>query len=256
MRIALLSDIHGNPIALDAALADIQAQGEVDAYWVLGDLVALGYDPAGVLERLTALPNVRFVRGNTDRYVATGDRPLPTREQALADAALLDRLIDVAHTFAWTLGHVTATGWLSWLADLPLEQRLTLPDGTRLLGVHAAPGTDDGSGVRPTLGDAELAALVASSEADLVCVGHTHWPLDRTAGDVRVVNLGSISNPLAPDLRASYALLEADTSGYHLELRRVEYDRQAVIEALERVRHPGAGFIIPHFLGQRRPPWQ
>ncbi len=52
MRIALLSDIHGNSIALEAVLEDIQAQGDVDAYWVLGDLAAIGYDPVGVLERL------------------------------------------------------------------------------------------------------------------------------------------------------------------------------------------------------------
>ena len=47
MRLALFSDIHGNPIALDAVLADIAAEGGVNAYWVLGDLAAIGYDPVG-----------------------------------------------------------------------------------------------------------------------------------------------------------------------------------------------------------------
>ena len=55
MRLAILSDIHGNPLALDAVLADIQSQGEVDAYWVLGDFAALGYDPVTPLEKVTAL---------------------------------------------------------------------------------------------------------------------------------------------------------------------------------------------------------
>jgi hypothetical protein len=77
MRIALLSDIHGNPIALDAVLDDVQDQGGVDAHWELGDLAAIGYDPVGVLERLVALPNVQFARGNTDRYLVTGERPPP-----------------------------------------------------------------------------------------------------------------------------------------------------------------------------------
>ena len=54
MRLAILSDIHGNPVALDAVLADIQSQGEVDAYWVLGDFAALGYDPVTPLEKITA----------------------------------------------------------------------------------------------------------------------------------------------------------------------------------------------------------
>src|SRR5215470_15943264 len=88
MRLAIFSDIHGNPLALDAVLADIQRQGEVDVYWVLGDFAALGYDPVTPLERVTALPHASFTRGNTDRYVVTGDLPVPP-EQALHDAMLL-----------------------------------------------------------------------------------------------------------------------------------------------------------------------
>jgi len=56
MRVALLSDIHGNSIALEAVLNDIALQGGADAYWILGDLVALGPDPVHVLEQLSALP--------------------------------------------------------------------------------------------------------------------------------------------------------------------------------------------------------
>ena len=88
MRLAILSDIHGNPLALDAVLADIQSQGEVDAYWVLGDFAALGYDPVTPLETMTALPHASFTRGNTDRYVVTEDLPVPP-EKALEDPALL-----------------------------------------------------------------------------------------------------------------------------------------------------------------------
>ena len=54
MRQAILSDIHGNPLALNAVLADRERQGEVDAWWVLGDFAALGYDPVLPLERRTA----------------------------------------------------------------------------------------------------------------------------------------------------------------------------------------------------------
>ena len=76
-RIAILADIHGNSIALDAVLADLDARGVVDEYWVLGDLAAIGPDPIGTLDRLAALPGARFVRGNTDRYLLTGERPRP-----------------------------------------------------------------------------------------------------------------------------------------------------------------------------------
>ena len=55
MRIAILSDIHGNSVALDAVLTDIATQGAVDAYWLLGDLVALGPDPVGTRASESAL---------------------------------------------------------------------------------------------------------------------------------------------------------------------------------------------------------
>jgi predicted phosphodiesterase len=255
MRIAILSDIHGNAIALDAVLADIQSQGEPDLYWVLGDLVALGSNPADVLERLRALPNAQFVRGNTDRYTVSGDLPGRRVNEAATDAAAVAELIEAARTFAWTLGAVSATGHLGWLASLPLEQRLTLPDGTRLLGVHASPGRDDGPGIHPKLTDEELADALAGCGADLVFVGHTHVPLDRTSGGVRVVNLGSVSNPVTADLRASYVLLDAMESGYHVERRRVEYDRAAAIAALEASGNPSAAFIAVFLRGERRAPW-
>lgn len=255
MRIALLSDIHGNSIALDAVLADVEQNGGADAYWVLGDLVALGHDPVGVLQRLATLPQARFVRGNTDRYVATGDRPPPSADDVGAHPHLLATFAEISATFAWTQGALTAAGWLDWLTSLPLELRERLPDGTRLLGVHAAPGNDDGPGIPPDADDAEVGRRLAGCEADLICVGHVHWSLDRRMDGKHVVNLGSVSNPLPPDLRASYAVLQADTSGYAIQLRRVEYDRQAVIDAVERLRHPGAAFIIRHMRGQRIPRW-
>ena len=148
MKIVLLSDIHGNSIALDAVLADVAAQGGVDAYWILGDLAALGHDPVGAMERLARLPNARFVRGNTDRYLFAGDRPAPSLAEVQADPTRLPVLVEVEGTMAWTQGALTAGGWVEWLAQLPLEIEESLPDGTRVLGVHASPGRDDGMGLR------------------------------------------------------------------------------------------------------------
>lgn len=207
MRIALISDIHGNSIALDAVLADIEARGGVDAYWLLGDFSAMGHDPVGVLERVTKLPNAVFTRG-----------------------------------------------W-DWFANLPLEARMILPDGTRVLGVHAAPGLDDGPGIIPLLSDEELRALLKPAEADLVIVGHTHVPLDRTIAGMRVFNLGSVSNPLRDHLEASYAILETDEAGYALQLHYVAYDRKAVIEELHRIKHPAADSLAQILRGEIRPPW-
>ncbi len=250
MRLAILSDIHGNPLAMDAVLADIHSQGEVDAYWILGDFAALGYDPVTPLEKLTSLPHASFTRGNTDRYVVTEDLPVPP-EKALEDSTLLPQVIELARNFSWTRGYLSAAGWLDWLTNLPLEVRLTLPNGTRLLGVHASPGRDDGPGIQPRHSDDKLEQLLVGCEADVVIVGHTHVPLDRQVGKMRVINLGSVSNPVTPGLQATYVLLDADEHGYSIQLRRVDYDHEAVIKAIEHSRHPTPAFLIAYMRGER-----
>jgi len=256
MRIAVLSDIHGNSIALDAVLDDIADSGPVDEYWVLGDLVALGPDPVGVLDRLSATPNVKPIRGNTDRYVFACDRPPPSMEEAAADPGKLRALVECAATFSWTQGVVTNAGWLDWLADLPLEIACELPDGTRALAVHSAPGRDDGIGIKAGLRDDELTLVLGDCEADLVLGGHHHQPLDMCANGCRAVNVGSVSNPQPPDLRASYVVVEADQTGYQVHFRRVDYDREAVIEQLTSLRHPAREWIIRHLRGLNVPSGQ
>src|SRR5215467_10012030 len=84
----------------------------------------------------------------------------------------------------------------------------------------------------------DLEQRLTGCEADLVIVGHTHVPLDRQIGGIRVINLGSVSNPVTPGLQATYVLLEADAHGYRIQVRRVDYDREAVVRAIEQARHP------------------
>jgi predicted phosphodiesterase len=250
MRVALFSDMHGNSIALDAVLSDIDDVGGVNEYWALGDLVALGPDPVGVIERLDTLEDVSLLGGNTDRYVTTGDRPPPSLADAAVNPDLVSVLAEVAGSFAWTAGYLTAAGLIPWLEALPSQFTRTLPDGTRVLAVHASPNADDGPGIDPRASDAEQAALLAGCGADIVFGGHTHRPVDRQVGPIRAVNLGSVSNPVAPDLRASYVILDADTDGYRVEHRRVAYDRAAVIDAVEQLKHPGRAYVIKHHLGE------
>jgi predicted phosphodiesterase len=253
MRIAIMADIHGNAVALDAVLDDIEQQGVVDEYWVLGDIAAPGPTPVEVLQRLSGLPNARCVRGNTDRYVCTGDRPPPSLEDAKTHPELLPVLVEVAGSFAWTQGIITYAGWFDWLSQLPLEITAVLPDGTRTLGVHVAPGRDDGLGFKHGLRDTELEDIIGDCDADLLFGGHHHVPLDITINGKHIVNVGSVSNPLLSDVRASYVLLEAKPSGYHLEHRRVEYNCETVIEEVLCLRHPGAGYIVKHLRGLGQP---
>lgn len=245
MRIAIFSDTHGNVIALDAVLADVQRIGGVDAYWFVGDAVALGSDPVGTLQRLETLPGLVAVRGNTDREVV-GDPPGVEAEildLASSDPARARRVLAIRRNFDWTRGAVAAAERLEWLANLPLDERVTLPDGTRVLLVHAAPGTDDGVGIREEQGDEQLGALLDAVHADVVIVGHTHKPLDRTVGGTRAWNLGSVSVPFTAEKRAMWTLLEAGEGGYRLERQFAAYDTAAVLTRLDAA-NPPAAFVL------------
>ena len=84
----------------------------------------------------------------------------------------------------------------------------------------------------------------------------THWAMNVKVGGVRLVNLGSVSNPCPPDLRASYVVLSANDSCHSLWHRRVDYDRDAVIADVTRIKHPAGDYIIGLMRGQNKPPWR
>lgn len=245
MRIAIFSDVHGNSLALNAVLRDIDQAGVIDAIWFGGDSAALGFDPAGSIQRLHAIPGLVSIRGNTDRYLVqdTTEADDAVLKRAATDHAGALASMPFGRGFSWTLGAVTAFGYREWLEALPLDHRATLPDGTRVLLVHASPGTDDGDGILPEASGEEVAALLEGADADLVITAHTHIPLDRTVGDIRVWNLGSVSNPKAGDTRAMWTLLEADESGHGLTRRYATYDIAAMLDRLATVQHPTGAYI-------------
>lgn len=245
-----MSDIHGNRVALDAVLADARGVG-VDAWWVLGDLVAIGPEPVATLELIAQLPNATVIRGNTDRYVLTGDRPPPSPEDALAQPELLDVVLAMEASFSWTRGSLSPTGWLGWLDGLPTDVRLTLPDGTSVFGEHACPGQDDGPGITPHRDAVDLAAAVWIASADIVIGGHTHQPTDRVVDGVRALNPGSISNPIVDDPRAAYVVIHADDDAHVIEHRRVPYDTEAFLLALADSGHPQPDYIASFQRGEQ-----
>ena len=170
----MVSDIHGNVVALDAVLAEAEELG-VDHWWALGDLVLFGPRPVEVVERLQGLPSVAFVSGNTDRYVVTGaaasahDRVRSGCGCQLGRALRADGGRDRLDAGALCQGRQDDS-----LAASPSEQRTTLPDGSALLGVHASPTADDGPGIDTDASDDALSALLAGGQADVIVGGHTH----------------------------------------------------------------------------------
>ncbi|HQY15855.1 MAG TPA: metallophosphoesterase family protein [Ilumatobacteraceae bacterium] len=243
MRLGVISDIHGIAGALGAVLGEGERLG-VERWWVLGDLVLFGPHPVEVLEMLAELDDVAFVAGNTDRYVLTDDQPHPhaTPEAAMVDVDLVRRYGLMAAGAAWTRGVLDQAGALELLEELPDRQSTRLLDGTRLLGVHASPASDDGRGFDTTSTDHEIGHLLVGVETDWVVGGHTHDPTDREVGGIRVLNPGSVGLPRVCG-SARWMLIDSRPDGAEVEHRSVEFDVHSVVKSLYRRRHPNREFI-------------
>jgi len=196
LLVAVLSDIHANLAALDAALAELERRG-ADAIVVAGDLVGDGPDPAGVVALLRR-KGFRTVRGNVDDKV-TELAALPRDAQA----ALLEKRkkADLVRS-ARALGRAD----LEWIRKLPESLRLDF-EGRRMLLVHGSPlGSTDY--VFPSITPQALAAKLGAERPDVLACGHSHIPFARRIGGVTVVNAGSVGRPVDGDPRGAYALVE------------------------------------------------
>ncbi|MGH3169480.1 MAG: metallophosphoesterase family protein [Trebonia sp.] len=251
MKLGLLADIHGNEVALRAVLQDAE-QFAVDRWWALGDLVLFGPRPVEVMELLLGLPAIEMLRGNTDRYVLTGEQPGPhaSAADAVGSLDLVQRYAAVAAGSAWTRGVLDQAGVLGRLEDLPERLRLRSPGGTVIMGVHASPEADDGPGIEPGIADEQLSQLLAGYGADIVIGGHTHFVTDRLADGVRALNPGSTGMPRTLGA-ATWILLEEDGSEVTVAHRKVPFDVDAVVRDLHRRRHPNAEFVTSVLTGQR-----
>lgn len=217
MRIAILSDIHGNLVGLDACLGDLQHQGGADVIVAAGDLCMDGPRPKKVLQRLEEI-GARCVRGNTDRFISARDESEMHGFDPL-DAKQLD----------WQRKQI-GEKWIGWLCDLPFSLRLGDSDN-ELLVVHANPTSDD-EHLWPDADDATLERLIGEERAATIAFGHLHIPYARIWRGKLLVNVSSAGLPKDGDPRAGYALLVQRPSGWEVKHRRVPFDVKKVATQL------------------------
>ena len=215
MRVGLIADIHGNLLALETVLAELERES-LDHLVCLGDVAALGPRPAAVIARLRQL-DCPTVLGNTDAWLLGDDAP--DANNAALTAWAVAQLSDADHRY---------------LRDCPLTYELALDEPLTLLCCHGSPRSYDeviAAGTAP----AELAAMLGDRRPAILAGGHTHRQLVRRDGDLLFVNPGSVglpgvgpSHPLLELSRAvawaEYAVLDAAAGGLRVELRRVPLD--------------------------------
>jgi putative phosphoesterase len=220
-RIAAIYDIHGNLPALDAVLDDVRHSG-VDRIVVGGDLFP-GPMPRETIDRLTGLDiPVEFIHGNGDRVVhvaMTGVEPAEVPVQ-FRDVIL------------WTASQLDSTH-ATVLSTWPSTLRVHVAGIGNVLFCHATPQNDRDIFTRLTPEDRVL-PMFEGVDADLVVCGHTHMQFDRTVGDVRVVNAGSVGMPFGKP--GAYWLL----LGPDVELRHTSYDLARAAELVRATAYPQA----------------
>ena len=227
MRVAVVSDVHGNLTALEAVIADISAVG-ADQVVCGGDLVGSGSSPAEVIDRVRSL-KWPAIFGNTDEMLWK-----PQRVAEILGAPHFRRLRDVlvGEIIPWTL---TAIGGerVAWLQALPDRW-----SSGGVAVVHASPG-DAWRSPMGNASDAEMERVYGPLGASVVVHGHTHQPFVRPLATFTLANAGSVSLSYDGDMRASYALVAGDG----VTIRRVAYDVDQESSRLAAVGHPQAGWI-------------
>ncbi len=241
VRLAVLSDIHGNAVALEAVRKAIRKE-KPDLVLVAGDIVMNGPDPGGAVDTVRAMEGegAIVVQGNTDVAVADAD-------YAAAFPWLIEAGIPEANRIAaeWTHDALDDEQ-LAWLRRLPAERRVRVED-TLVLLTHAAPGSQT-QGFDLALDPTAILERVARTDARVICCGHTHLPGVRELGWKVIVNDGSAGYVFDGDPTASWALVtiaageDGDDGGdatVTIEIRRTEFDVLGVSDAISARGLPG-----------------
>ena len=231
MKLAIISDIHGNLSALEAALADIEKH-EPDNIAILGDLVLNGPRPAESIDAVRELDaaGALVIAGNTDIAVADGDYSaafpwldeVPETQRAAAEWAR-DRLAD---------------DQLDFLRRLPAERRVAVGEDL-VLACHASPGSQT-SGLPAELDAAVTVQRVTRTDARVICCGHTHIADVRELGRKLLVNPGSCGYAFDGTPDACWAMLTiTEGAAPTAELHRAEYDPTRAAEEVSERGLPG-----------------
>jgi putative phosphoesterase len=236
MRIAIVSDIHGNLTALEAVIADLRETAP-DLILHGGDLPHGGARPAEIVDRIRGL-GWQGVLGNTDEMLFL---PQSLTEFAAQVPHLHSLFAVIGEMAKWTR-EALGDERIAWLKELPLTQT----QGPIAL-VHASLASTWRS---PALeaSDAELEETYAQLGRPIAVYAHIHRPFVRRMRALTVANTGSVSLSCDGDPRASYLLLDNSVDGVELTIRRVEYDVHREIAALATCGLPHADWVAKSLL--------
>ncbi len=219
MKIAVISDLHANPLAFEKVLEDINTFNP-DKIFCLGDLILAGYDPNKVCEKIFELKdkfseNFEIIQGNTDKMIAfcNDEMVKKTKEAFPCMGFSLEQDIQI-----------TDKQYIDFVKNLP-EEKLIEINGLKIHLVHGSPRAQN-ENIYPELMTETIEEMVKNSPAELILCGHTHKPCGYSLSSGKtVVNVGSVGRSMTNDKMPVYLQLTIDKNGqFFVEHRIINYD--------------------------------
>ncbi len=250
MRIAVISDIHGNCVALDEVLQDLRREN-IDRIVCLGDAIQGGPQPAEVVARLRQL-GCPVVMGNADAWLLTGQE---TGDQGFSD----ERRRQLNAVRDWSLSQLSLAD-RAFIQDFRPTLEIALEAGRKLLCFHGSPASFDDV-ILPDISQEALFKFLGAYQAHGLAGGHTHVQhMRRISADARFYfNPGSVGAAYShhqPDEGfqanswAECAVLTSEGERLALEFRRIPYNVAALIAVYQSSGRPHADTAIAQYLGR------
>lgn len=230
MRLAFISDIHGNATALESVLQDIKRQN-IDEVYVLGDLCYRGPEPLASLNLVQSL-DTKVIKGNADEWVVRG-----VREGEVPDEAynMMNKERD------WIVEKLDDES-IDYLKNLPTELQLEC-NAKKIHAFHATP-TSLFDVVLPDASDDILKEKMMSNEADVFIYGHIHKPYIKFINGKCIINTGSVGLPFDGLNKPSYAIVEIENDKIEAKIIRVDYEVDTVIKQFNESDYPNKKLLI------------
>lgn len=228
MRVAIISDIHGNFQALEAVLEDMKTK-QCTKVFCLGDLAMAGPQPRMLIEFVSKQKNWVVIQGNTDKMIAEFTPKLfeevhsnfPVMANALAD--------DV---------NIIEEDKKDYLRHLPAQKELEI-EGVKVLLVHGSPRRNN-EDILPDMPLKKVEKIISGTNADVIFCGHTHIPCGyQTNSKQTVVNVGSVGRPMHGEPKACYVIADFENREFSIEHRFINYNKDMAAEIMAQRNFDG-----------------
>lgn len=228
MKIAVLSDIHGNMFALRAVLDDMK-QFDIARVFCLGDLAMAGPEPNKTLD-FVRTQDWTVIQGNTDEMIANFSDTVYETVKSGAEI--------MANALEQDVNEISDEN-KKYLKNLPINKSTEI-GGLKILFVHGSPRRNN-ENVFPNMDMDVIEDIFNEVDADVVFCGHTHMPCGyQTNSKVTVVNDGSVGRPFTEDPKACYVIAEINNGNIEIEHRMVDYDKDSAVAILQKRQFKGA----------------